>query len=132
MGVKKLTVTQGGTQTRDLANGLPYSNQLSYRVTRQLSGRIRVLKAELPGIQLRRISSWHVGWGGFSVYCGCKKYLTQCRLIILFGREWLGGCLKKHYLVFCVLGKLPGIAMYDLTCLYLERSLSAEVVYTAD
>ena len=38
IGEKKLTVTQGGTPTRDLANGLPCSNQLSYRVTRQLSG----------------------------------------------------------------------------------------------
>ena len=46
MREKKLTVTQGGTRTRDLANGLPCSDQLSYRVTRQLSGRIRVLKAE--------------------------------------------------------------------------------------
>ena len=31
-----MTVTQGGTQTRDLANGLPCSNQLSYQVIRQL------------------------------------------------------------------------------------------------
>ena len=28
-----MTVTQGGTQTHDLANGLPCSNQLSYQVT---------------------------------------------------------------------------------------------------
>ena len=35
-------------QTHDLANGLPWSNQLSYRVIRQLSGRVRV-KAELQG-----------------------------------------------------------------------------------
>ena len=35
---KKLTVTQGGTQTHDLTNGLPCSSQLSYWVTRQLSG----------------------------------------------------------------------------------------------
>ena len=27
---KKLTVTQGGTQTHNLANGLPCCNQLSY------------------------------------------------------------------------------------------------------
>ena len=61
---KKKTVTQGGTQTRDLANGLPCSNELSTEVTRQLSGRIRVLKAELPGIQPKQIPSWHVRWGG--------------------------------------------------------------------
>ena len=35
---EKMTVTQGGTRTRDQANGLPYSNQLSYQVTQQLSG----------------------------------------------------------------------------------------------
>ena len=34
----KKTLTPGGTQTRNLANGLPYSNQLSYQVTWQLSG----------------------------------------------------------------------------------------------
>ena len=51
IGEIKLIVTQGGTRTRNLANGLPYSNQLSYRVTWQLSGRVRVFKAELPGIQ---------------------------------------------------------------------------------
>ena len=32
-----MTVTQGGTQTRDLANGQPCSKQLIYRVTWQLS-----------------------------------------------------------------------------------------------
>ena len=57
-----MTVTQERTQTHDLANGLPCSNQLSYQVTRQLSGWIRVLKAELPGIQPKRIPSWHVQW----------------------------------------------------------------------
>ena len=35
---KKVTVTQGKTRTQDLANVLPCSNQLSYRVTQQLSG----------------------------------------------------------------------------------------------
>ena len=55
-------VTQGGTQTHDLANGLPCSNQLSYRVTRQLSGQVQVLKAELPGIQPKQIPRWHVRW----------------------------------------------------------------------
>ena len=69
MREKKLTVTQGGIQTHDLANGLLRSNQLSYRVTRQLSGRIQVLKAELPGIQPKRIQSWHVRWGG----CGERE-----------------------------------------------------------
>ena len=39
------------------------SYQLSYRVTQQLSG-IWLLKAELPGIQPKRIPSWHVRWGG--------------------------------------------------------------------
>ena len=34
----EMTVTQGGAQTHDLANGLPCSNQLTYRVIRQLSG----------------------------------------------------------------------------------------------
>ena len=62
-GEKKVTVTQGGTQTHDLANGQPCSNQLNYWVTWQLSGWIRVLKAELPGIQPKRIPSWHVRWG---------------------------------------------------------------------
>ena len=51
------------TQPRDLANGLPCSDQLSYQVTRQLSGWVRVLKAELPGIQPKRIPSWHVRCG---------------------------------------------------------------------
>ena len=60
----KKIVTQGRTWTRDMANGLPCSNQLSYRVTRQLSGWVRVLKAELPRIQPNRIPSWHVWWGG--------------------------------------------------------------------
>ena len=36
--VRKMIMSQEGTQTHDLANGLPFSNQLSYRVTRQLSG----------------------------------------------------------------------------------------------
>ena len=66
MGEKKLTVTQGGTQTCDLANDLPCSNQLSYWVTWQLSGQIRVLNAELPGIQPKQISSWYIQWGGCS------------------------------------------------------------------
>ena len=66
MGEKKLTVTQGGTQTCDLANDLPCSNQLSYWVTWQLSGQIRVLNAELPGIQSKQISSWYIQWGGCS------------------------------------------------------------------
>ena len=35
---KEKTVTQGGTRNRNLANGLPCSNQLSYWVTQQLSG----------------------------------------------------------------------------------------------
>ena len=30
---KKVKVTQGRTPTHDLGNGLPYPNQLSYRVT---------------------------------------------------------------------------------------------------
>ena len=34
-------MTQGGTRTRDLVNGLPCSNQLSYWFTRQLSGWVR-------------------------------------------------------------------------------------------
>ena len=67
-----MTVTQGGTRTRDLANGLPCSNQLSYRVTQQLSGRVRVLKAELPGIQPKRIPSWRIRWGG------CGERAMQC------------------------------------------------------
>ena len=33
---EKMTVTQGGTRTRNLANGLPCSNQPSYRVSRAL------------------------------------------------------------------------------------------------
>ena len=43
---------------------MPCSNQLSYQVTQQLSGWVRVLKAELPGIQPKLIPSWHVQWGG--------------------------------------------------------------------
>ena len=63
-GKKKVTGTQGGTRTHDLANGLPFSNQLSYQVTLQLSGWIWVHnKAELPGIQPKWIPSWHVRWG---------------------------------------------------------------------
>ena len=42
---------------------------LSYRVTQQLSGWVRVLKAELPGIQLKQIPSWHAWWGG----CGERE-----------------------------------------------------------
>ena len=61
--IKKI-VTQGGTRTHNMANGLPCSNQLSYWVTRQLSGWVQVLKAELPEIQLNLIPSWHVWWGG--------------------------------------------------------------------
>ena len=61
---KKVTVIQGGTRTHDLANDLPCSNQLSYQVNPQLSGWVWVLKAELPGIQPKRISNWHVRWGG--------------------------------------------------------------------
>ena len=49
-----MTVTQGGIWTHELANGLPYSNQLSYQVTWKLSGWAWVLKTELPGIQLSR------------------------------------------------------------------------------
>ena len=33
-----MTMIEGGTQTCDLANGLPCSNQLSYQVIWQLSG----------------------------------------------------------------------------------------------
>ena len=55
-----MTVAQGGTRTHDLANGLPCSNHLSYRVTQQLSGWVWVLKAELQGIQLKRIQIWYV------------------------------------------------------------------------
>ena len=33
---KEMIMSQGETQTRDLANGLPCSNQLSYQVIRQL------------------------------------------------------------------------------------------------
>ena len=54
-----MTTTQGGTQTHDLANGLPCFNHLSYQVTQQLSGRI-----EQPGIQPKWIPSWHVQWEG--------------------------------------------------------------------
>ena len=57
-------MTQGGTRTRKLDNGLPYSNQLSYRVIWQLSGRVQVFKAELPWIWPKWIPSWHVWWGG--------------------------------------------------------------------
>ena len=60
---KEMTVTQGGTRTHDLANGLPCSNQLSYWVTRQLSGWVRVLKAELPGIQLKIITHDRISGG---------------------------------------------------------------------
>ena len=66
---KKVTVTQGVTRTHNLANDLLCSNQLSYWVTRLLSGWVRILKAELPGIQLKQISSWHVRWVG----CGERK-----------------------------------------------------------
>ena len=66
---EKKTVTQGRNQTHNLANGLPCSNQLSYRVTRQLSGWIQVLKAELPGIHLKQTPSCHVWWGG----CGERE-----------------------------------------------------------
>ena len=61
---------QEETLTRNLANGLPCSsltepdkpcsNQLRYQVIRQLSGRVQVLKAELPWIQLKQIPMWHV------------------------------------------------------------------------
>ena len=62
-------VTQGGTRTHDLGNGLPCPNQLSYRVTWQLSGWVWLLKAELPGIHPKWIPSWHVRWGG----CGERE-----------------------------------------------------------
>ena len=39
---EKSAMTQGGTQTRELANGLPCSNQLSYGIIQQLRGRVRV------------------------------------------------------------------------------------------
>ena len=38
-----MTVTQGGTRAHNLVDGLPCSNQLSYRITWQLSGWIWVL-----------------------------------------------------------------------------------------
>ena len=53
-------MTQEETRTCNLDNGLPYSNQLSYRVIWQLSGRVQVLKAELPRIWPKWIPSWHV------------------------------------------------------------------------
>ena len=61
-----------GTRTRNLDNGLPCSNQLSYRVIWQLSyrviwqlsGRVWVFKAELPQIWPKWIPSWHIWWGG--------------------------------------------------------------------
>ena len=34
---REMIMSQEGTQTRDLANGLPCSNQLSYQVIRQLN-----------------------------------------------------------------------------------------------
>ena len=61
---RKMTVTQGKTRAHNLANGLPCSNQQSFRVTQQLSGWVRLLKAELPGIKPKHIPSWHVRWGG--------------------------------------------------------------------
>ena len=39
-----MTVTQGETRNTNLANGLPCSNRLSYRVTRQLNRWVWVLK----------------------------------------------------------------------------------------
>ena len=72
-----MRVTYGGTRTHDLANGLPCSNQLSYRITWLLSDWVQVLKAELPGIQLKQIPRWHVWWGG----CGKRQaqFLTYSR-----------------------------------------------------
>ena len=58
-------MTQGGTQTCDLANGLPCSNQLSYQVTQKLSGWVQILKAELPSTQL---CMKQLGGGDPSVY----------------------------------------------------------------
>ena len=47
---EKMTMTQRGTQTCNLAKvPLPCSNQQRYWVTRQLSGWVWVLMAELPG-----------------------------------------------------------------------------------
>ena len=45
-----------------LLETLPCFKQLSFQVIRQLSGWVRVLKAEVPGIQPKQILSWHV-WG---------------------------------------------------------------------
>ena len=70
----KMRVNYGGTRTHDLANGLPCSNQLSYRITQLLSDWVQVLKAELPGIQLKQIPRWHVWWGG-----SYAQFLTYSR-----------------------------------------------------
>ena len=48
----KMTVTQGGTRTRNLANGLLCSNQLSYRVTRNSVAEFEYLRLSYKG------SSW--------------------------------------------------------------------------
>ena len=50
----KMTLSEGLEPAIWQLNGQPSSNQLIYRVIRQLSGQFRVLKAEMPGIQLKR------------------------------------------------------------------------------
>ena len=49
------TVTQEGTQTHDLANSLPCSNQLS--LGKSVAEFKCILEAELPGIQPKQIPS---------------------------------------------------------------------------
>ena len=41
---KEMIMSQGrvGTQTRNLANGLPCSNQLSYQVIRELNAKVQI------------------------------------------------------------------------------------------
>ena len=49
------------TRTQPLSCRMTWkSKQLSFQVILQLSGWVRVLKAEVPGIQPKQIPSWHV------------------------------------------------------------------------
>ena len=69
-------MTQGGTRTHDLANCLPCSNQLSYRVTLKLRGWVRVLKAELPGISSPHLKKVMYGPANPAINCkGSRGFL---------------------------------------------------------
>ena len=117
---EKMTVTQGGTQTHDLANGLPCSNQLSYRVTCQLSGWIRMLQAELPEIQPKRIPSMFDGGGGAAT---AKRGLSYLLFNIL--QTWQSDLnlsapedtASRRTHESCPLNMAPQISSYLVRCI---------------